>query len=345
MLSKQLDIKTFLKESENQILIDVRSPSEFHKGHIPGALNIPIFNDEERKVVGTIYKKTGKKEAVLKGLEFVQPKLKSIVDNAFKLMEEKKSSKIYVYCWRGGARSESVTWLLNMSGIDAIRLNSGYKAYRNFIIEGFETKRNFILLNGKTGSGKTEILKELKNLGKQMLDLEGVACHKGSAFGDLGQNPQPTTQQFENNLFKELEKLDPKKITWLENESPGIGSVFIPSGLRKQMEESPIINIELPEKERIKRITKEYGCFDNNILIEKIDKISRRLGSEKSKLACQAIANNELEQAIEVLLKYYDKSYTHYMKKHSPERIIMSFDLEKDNPNENAKVLVNCMKN
>ena len=339
MQIKQLPVKEFIENSNEKIIIDVRSPLEFTKGHIPGAVNIPLFNDEERKDVGTLYKKKGKKEAVLKGLEFVQPKLKSFVEEVLQIMQNRNCSEVFVYCWRGGARSESFTWLLKTSGIKAARLESGYKAYRNHVLGTFDKAYRFILLSGKTGCGKTEILMHLEKKGLQILDLEGIACHKGSAFGDLGQKKQPSPQQFENNLAYVLNRSDEQKIIWVENESPGIGGLFIPMGIRKIMEKAPIVNINLPESERIIRITKEYGGFTNERLEEKIKKISRKLGSENTKKAIDSLYMNRLEQAIKILLKYYDKTYTHYIEKHESGKTILNLDLEKDIPEKNAEII------
>lgn len=331
----------FIKNSQNNLLIDVRSPEEYLKGHIPNAVNIPLFSNEERKDIGTIYKTNGKKNAVLKGLLYVQPKLHYFVSKIYDLVSNDETKKIFIYCHRGGMRSQSFSWLLHTSGFNVTRLKSGYKGFRQLVLDSLNQKINFILLGGKTGCGKTDILKELEKKGEQVLDLEKIACHKGSAFGDLGQKNQPSPQQFENNLFSKIIHFDLKKTVWLENESPGIGGLFIPIGIRNNMKNAPLINIELPDKERIKRITKEYGKFEPYLLEERINKIKRKLGDENLKKAVFNLYNNQLEETIKILLNYYDKGYSHYMKKidfHENNRVI---NLERDLPFENAEKILN----
>lgn len=341
MTFNSLEPLEFIKQSHNKLIIDVRSPLEYLKGHIPDAVNIPLFSDKERKDVGTIYKKTGKKEAVLKGLLYVQPKLNSFVRQIYDLICDDQNQQVFVYCHRGGMRSQSFSWLLHTSGFNVQRLDSGYKSFRRLVLETFERKIHFVILGGKTGCGKTDILKELEKKGEQVLDLEKIACHKGSAFGDLGQDIQPSPQQFENNLFKNIFDFDFNKPVWIENESPGIGGLFIPVGIRKNMKNAPLINIDLPVKERIKRITKEYGNFESCLLEERINKIKRKLGSDNLKRAIFHLYNDQLEETIKILLSYYDKGYSHYMKKidfHENNTVI---NLEKDRPSENAETILN----
>ncbi|MCB9481068.1 MAG: tRNA 2-selenouridine(34) synthase MnmH [Desulfobacteraceae bacterium] len=330
----------FIKKSENELIIDVRSPLEYQKGHIPGAVNIPVFDNEERKDIGTIYKEQGKKEAVLKGLLYVQPKLLSFVSRIYSLISD-ESQEIFVYCQRGGMRSESFSWLLHTSGLKVSRLDSGYKNFRQLVLDTLEKKMEFILLGGKTGCGKTDILHELEKKGEQVLDLEKIACHKGSAFGDLGQDEQPSPQQFENNLFKKLFQFDQNKPVWVENESPGIGGLFIPLGVRNNMKNALLINIELPLNERIKRIAKEYGKFEALLLEERLKKIKKKLGPENLEKACFHLLNNEIEKTITILLNYYDKGYSHYMKKIDFHENNKTINLEKDNPKQNAQIILN----
>ncbi|MDY0360775.1 MAG: tRNA 2-selenouridine(34) synthase MnmH [Desulforegulaceae bacterium] len=330
----------FIKKSKNELIIDVRSPLEYQRGHIPGALNIPIFDNEQRKDIGTIYKKSGKKEAVLKGIFYVQPKLYSFVNQIYSLLPD-ESKEIFVYCQRGGMRSESFSWLLHTSGFNVSRLDSGYKNYRQVVLDTFDKKMEFILLGGKTGCGKTDILHELEKKGEQVLDLEKIACHKGSAFGDLGQDKQPSPQQFENNLFKKLFEFEETKPVWVENESPGIGGLFIPLGIRNNMKNAFLINIEIPLDERVKRITKEYGKFETRLLQERLKKITRKLGADNLKKADFFLLNGKLEETIEILINYYDKGYSHYMKKIDFHENNKTINFEHDNPKKNAEFILN----
>ena len=201
---KNLNVPDFLSLSSTIPVIDVRSPSEYKAGHIPGAYNIPLFDDKEREIVGTLYKKEGRSKATLKGLQLTGPSMHSKLETALKLA---KDNKLLVHCWRGGMRSEAMAWLFSLGDIDTQILDGGYKSYRHFIIDRLSEKRKYIVLGGLTGSGKTEILNYMKNTGHQVVDLEGIACHKGSAFGSLGQSDQPSSEHFANLLYQELKRL------------------------------------------------------------------------------------------------------------------------------------------
>ena len=178
-------------------LVDVRSPSEFAQGHIPGAVNVPLFFDEERHVIGCTYKDDGRPEAVLKGLEFVGPRMAELAKQGQQLAER---GHLLLYCARGGMRSDSVGWLWERMGLGGQRLAGGYKTYRKWVLAQSSGSRTFLIIGGKTGSGKTELLHHLSGSGEQILDLEALAHHKGSVLGNLGQPPQPTQQQFENEM-------------------------------------------------------------------------------------------------------------------------------------------------
>jgi tRNA 2-selenouridine synthase len=204
-MSKALDITDFMALSQGHLTIDVRSPKEFTKGHIPHAVNLPLFNDEERAKIGTLYKQKGKNNAIETGLEIVGPKMADFVRFVKPLAKE---SKIFVHCWRGGMRSGSMAWLFDTMGYEVFTLKDGYKAYRRQVLEGLGRKARYIIVGGRTGCGKTEILHKLREYGEQILDLEKLANHKGSAFGALGEAPQQGTEQFENNLHFEMSKLD-----------------------------------------------------------------------------------------------------------------------------------------
>src|SRR5687768_11630406 len=192
-------------------IIDVRSPGEYESGHIPGAINIPLFDDEERARVGTLYKQTSPESAMQEGLEIAGPKMAWYLESAKPLLKE-SDKNILIHCWRGGKRSGAIHWLFNFSGIKSYRLEGGYKSYRNSAHAFFNDHTfDFRILGGYTGSGKTEILKELAKHGQQVVDLEKLAHHKGSAFGSIGEEKQPTNEQFENDLFAAFSTLDPAK--------------------------------------------------------------------------------------------------------------------------------------
>lgn len=306
-MSVDLEIKKFLQLRDCIPIIDVRSPMEYKSGHIISAENLYLFDDDERAEVGTIYKQIGKENAIEKGLEIVGPRMSGIVKKAKKISPEKK---IGVYCARGGMRSASMAWLLSISGFEVFRLIGGYKSYRNYLeFTVSNMGQNVKLISGATGSGKTEILKILKSKGEQIIDLEGIASHKGSAFGALGLLPQPTTETFMNILYEELLTMDSSRTIWVENESKMIGSVFIPDAFFSIMKKSRILSIDVPMESRIDRILEQYGCFDKEQLKTSMNKISKRLGGDNLKNAIDAIDDGNLYDAVKIALTYYDKAY------------------------------------
>ena len=322
---KKINIVDFLSERELTPVIDVRSPAEFKKGHIPGAFNIPLFSDEERAVVGTKYVQESRYSSVIAGLDFVGSKLSGFVSEASRIAPNKK---ILVYCWRGGMRSASMSWLLDLAGFNSKALVGGYKSYRRSIKNYLSKPSKLIILGGMTGSGKTELLLELSRRGQQIIDLEGLANHKGSAFGAIGQKPQPTTEFFENLLFEAFFKLDINKPIWVEDESKAIGSVFIPLEFFAQMISSPVIAIERPPKTRVKRLTDEYTKCNPQHLIDSVNKISKRLGYDNANWAIKKIEEGNFEEAVEVSLKYYDKAYLYGLSNKKNKPIVCSFNDE-----------------
>ena len=305
-LPTALNITPFIKSGG--VILDVRTPNEFEQGHIPGAINLPLFSNEERVVVGTIYKQEGKQPAIVKGLEFVGPKMADLVVQANALV---KNNTLYIHCWRGGMRSGSVAWLLEQYGLKIFTLQGGYKQFRNFVLSSFKKEYLFYVLGGKTGSAKTLILNTLLKNGEQIIDLEKLAAHKGSAFGSLGEKKQPTQEQFENELAICLETLDNSKKTWLEDESRLIGNKVIPGTLWEQIRKAKTICLKLPLEERINYLLQEYGVFSATLLKESILKITKRLGHQQTKNALHALEEGNLQKTCEICLSYYDKSYDH----------------------------------
>jgi len=331
-----IDVENFLNASDDIPLVDVRSPAEFANGHIPGAVNIPLFSNEERKVVGTIYKQSGKEDAVLKGLDIVGPKMSGFVKKARVIAT---NNEILVHCWRGGMRSGSMGWLFETAGLKVKLLKGGYKAYRKYIRAQFDKEIDVFILGGKTGSGKTEILKEIVKLGHQVIDLEKIAHHKGSAYGAMGQGQQPTSEQFENNLGKEWVKLDFSKPLWLEDESKMIGSVSMPEPVYQKVRNSPVVFLEVPKHIREKRLVKEYATFDHELISAATERIKKRLGGLNVKLALEALDKNDYQTVASILLIYYDRAYLKGLGVRDREKVF-SLEIEEDDPELNAgKVL------
>ena len=326
------DVENFLELSKSIPVCDVRSPAEYNSGHIPGAVNIPLFSNSERESVGIKYKKEGRLPAIKEGLALIGTQLSEKLSEACKLSE---NNKLLVYCWRGGMRSESMSWLFSLAGINARTLDGGYKSYRRHILEKLSEQRKMIILGGLTGSGKTHILNYLKAQSQQVIDMEGLASHKGSAFGALGQNPQPTTEHFANILYNEWEKLDPANPVWLEDESRHIGSVFIPEVYFSNMQKSPVIVLMMDMDIRLPRLLKEYSLFQKDELKAAVMRIAKRLGGDNLKEAIKAIDNDNFAKAIEITLTYYDKAYLYGLSRKTPDNIIF-VKTDTDDIKENA---------
>jgi tRNA 2-selenouridine synthase len=335
-----LPIEKFLPLTDTLPLMDVRSPAEYAQGHIPGAVNIPLFNNEERAIVGIGYKKGGKENAVQLGLEIVGPKLADFVKQAKRLAPKKE---ILIHCWRGGMRSGSMAWLFETAGMKAYTLEGGYKAYRRYIREQFSRPVKMLVLGGFTGSGKTDILKILEKQGEQFLDTEGVAHHKGSVFGPLGQEPQPTNEQFENNLADVWRKFDFEKRLWVEDESRQLGKCVLPDPLFFQLRKAPLIKIIVPKPEREKRLVKEYGGFKKEELEEQLVKIRERLGGQYLKEALKALENKDMQTVAGLTLRYYDKAYAHGASQR-PQENVFALEVDKDVPEENAGKISDLVK-
>ncbi len=336
-MAKIIEVEQLLEVQQNRILLDVRTPAEFAQGHIPEAVNLPLFSNEERAVVGTIYKQQSPELAMLKGLEFAGKKMRWYVEEAQRLAGGRE---IAVHCWRGGKRSESMGWLLGQAGFDVMILKGGYKNYRNFIHTYLaEQKAPFIILGGYTGSGKTEVLHELIKLGEQVLDLEGIAHHKGSAFGALGETGQPTVEQFENDLFKAYYQLNKNRRIWIEDESKAIGKVYITDGFWQQMLYSPHIKLEIPLQDRIQHLVSIYANYPKEYLVESFIKIKKRLGGLHLNQALEALERNDFAEAARIGLIYYDKTYEHCLQ-NKTEATIHSFKAETFNPSKIAADLI-----
>lgn len=340
---KKISIETLFEEGEGRILLDARSPAEFEHGYIPNALNLALFSNEERAIVGTAYKKESPEVAMLKGLDFVGLKMRFYVEEAERLAPKKK---IVVHCWRGGKRSGSLAWLLDLAGFDVQVLDGGYKAYRNYILSKFGREfPKMIVLGGYTGSAKTEILYALQAKGEQFLDLEGIAHHKGSAFGSIGQKAQPTTEQFENNLFEQLSKIDVSKDFWIEDESRSIGRVYIPQQFWERMRARPVLFLKRPIEKRIEHLVKGYVGFADEGLSAAFEKIKKRLGGQHLNAALEALQQNDYKTAASIALKYYDKAYANSLQKRAETCEIIPFETEEDSIVEIAKLLLTKIKN
>jgi tRNA 2-selenouridine synthase len=309
-----LPAKDFWRQSRGETVLDVRSPGEFQKGHIPGAINLPLFDDEQRATIGTIYKNSGRDDAVLRGLAFVGPKLAELAKFA---RHRCTGSKAFVHCWRGGMRSQSMKWLLDTAGLTPRILDGGYKSFRQLAHNKFEEPAPLRVISGLTGAGKTRVLDLLTAAGEHVIDLEGLANHRGSAFGSIGQPNQPTTEQFENDLFAELDRCRNAERIWIEDEGNRLGGVVVPPPFIQHLKDSPAIFLESSPAKRVEYLMIDYGDLDPQLLIASVQMIRKRLGFDLAEEASQAIQAGNIKRAIEIVLAYYDRTYLHAAAKHT----------------------------
>jgi len=324
MAVQKIDIDNFIIETSasigsslrSSITIDVRSPAEFEHAHIPHALNLPLFDNEQRALIGTTYKKQSREAAIKVGLPLFGAKMLPMIETVEAWIKDRQKENdltkptIYVHCWRGGMRSAAVAWLLDLYGYKVIQLTGGYKAYRNWVLAQFTIPYSLKVLGGYTGSGKTEILHALQEKNYAVIDLEGLAHHKGSAYGAIGQLPQPSQEMFENIVAEKLLEVNKKqKSIWIEDESQRIGTVLIPTPLFHLMRNSTCYFMTIPFEQRLNFIVEGYGSFDQKSLIEATMRIQKRLGGLETKTAVDFITAGALKEAFSILLKYYDKWY------------------------------------
>lgn len=318
-------------------LIDVRSPGEYLKGHIPGAVNIPLFSDAERAQVGTLYTQVSAEKAMEVGYSCVIPKLADFITQSRNLAPD---GKVAVHCWRGGMRSRAFADHLSQNGFKTVLvISGGYKAFRNYVMDFFNKPFHLNIIGGFTGSGKTGILRHLGNNNHQIIDLEKLACHKGSSFGGLGQEVQPTTEQFENNLFRAFLDLDPARPVWIEDESHNIGGVNIPLPLYNRMNRSKLFFLEIPAEIRAGHIVEEYAGYDPHLIGEAINRISKRLGGENARKAHEYLAHRDYFHLVLLILKYYDKVYLRGLSLHNPGTVTPVTSGTTD-PSTNAEKIV-----
>ncbi len=322
---ERIETNAFLEGKSQIPILDVRSPKEYEAGHIPGAISMPLFSNEERAEVGTLYKQKGRQAAIKRGLDIVGPKMSAFIEQA----EQLASEQLNLYCWRGGMRSDSMGWLMERYGFKTQILEGGYKAYRKSQRAFYEQPLPLRVITGHTGSKKTQLLHLIAEAGGQIIDLEGHANHQGSSFGNQKTTGQPTTEQFQNNLFEAFRQLDLDQPIWIEDENIVIGMVNLPDELFQQLQQSPHYFLEVPPSERVAFLVEDYGYLPVENLMEATRKISKRLGPQNTKKALEYLQAGDLAKATEILLWYYDKSYDKTIHKKEPlirERFQITFE-------------------
>ncbi len=357
MAIKRITVVEFLELAKQHPVLDVRSPGEFDHAHIPNAHSLPLFSNEERKVVGTAYKQESREKAIKIGLKYFGKKMVKMVEDVEAIWNKEfeirktdpdpqspipNSRTVLVHCWRGGMRSAGVAWLLDLYGFKVYTLVGGYKAYRNWVLDQFTKEYNIHIVGGYTGSAKTYVLKQLKQNGNAIVDLEGLANHKGSAFGNIGLPPQPTQEMFENLLAASLSSVncDLSSVIWMEDESQRIGSVNIPSTFFKQMRTKPVLFLDIPFEERLDHIVSEYGKLDKEKMVNAIIRIQKRLGGLETKNAINYLIEDNTKESFRILLKYYDKWYEKSMQtRENWQQLVQKVPAEKCDAVSNARML------
>ncbi|MEO0628469.1 MAG: tRNA 2-selenouridine(34) synthase MnmH [Bacteroidota bacterium] len=315
----------YLSQSSDRVLLDVRSPGEYAQGHLSGAESLPLFDNPERAEVGTLYKQESPDAALLRGLEIAGSKMRHYVEQARQLADGKP---VTVHCWRGGQRSQSMGWLLERAGMDVQILEGGYKDFRRWQRSWLsESTHTFIIIGGPTGAGKTRLLAALAERAESVIDLEGLARHRGSSFGAIGQpEAQPTTEQFENELFAQLHALPTDRPVYLEDESRMIGTACIPDPVFDRMQSATLVALEVPMPRRLRHLVEEYGQFPQDQLAEAFKRITKRLGGQHVKSALTSLEAGDLSEAAEIALVYYDKAYARSSRK--PDHTLAVADQE-----------------
>ena len=314
-----LELQTFLSQALVTPVVDVRSPAEFAQGHLPGAVSLPLFSDAERAEIGTLYKEQGSQPATLLGLAKVGPRLAELGARLLELAAP-AGGKLLIHCWRGGMRSASMAWLAQQVGVQASTLRGGYKAFRGWAVAHAFEDHPLYVVAGLTGSGKTKVLHALAGRGEAVLDLEGLAHHKGSAFGALGELPQPTQEQFENSLALSWHRLPTGAVVWLEDESRTIGRCFLPETLWQRKRVAFYHILKFPEASRLEHLVEVYGVHPVELLRERVLSISKRLGGLRTQEAVEALEAGDLARTCQIVLGYYDKTYQRSMDELPPEQ-------------------------
>ena len=339
-MTHRIAIHDLMKMPGSLNCIDVRTPAEFGHGHIPGAFNIPLFSNEERAQVGKTYKHLGREAAILSGFDLTGAKWSGFIRQALEIAPQKK---VAVHCWRGGMRSAAMAWALDLYGFDVHLLAGGYKSYRRWALRQFEQAYSLWVMGGRTGSGKTRILHQLRSLGEQVIDLEELAQHRGSTYGTLNKLVQPSQEQFENNLAEELKAMDRSRRIWIEDESATIGKRLIPRPFWNQIQKGLLFDLQVPEEQRIRSLVREYGSLDKEFLIECTDRIRKRLGLEQAKQAIAAIREDRMDEFIRLVLVYYDKTYRLGLDARDAN-LIFSVSINGADPSRNAHQILDLAR-
>ncbi|HLX24692.1 MAG TPA: tRNA 2-selenouridine(34) synthase MnmH [Usitatibacter sp.] len=294
-------------------ILDARSPSEFAEDHLPHAINTPVLDDEERALVGTIYKQRGAFEAKRVGAPLVSKNIARHLEERF--ADRPRTWRPLVYCWRGGGRSGALAHVLRQVGWDAMRLDGGYKAFRRQVVDDLEKlplRFRYRVICGATGSGKSRLLEALSAAGAQVLDLEALAAHRGSVLGELPDSPQPSQKSFETSLWSVLSRADPARPVFVESESKKVGNLRVPEALITRMRDSECLRLEASTLTRVKLLMEDYAHFvrDPQALSGKLDLLRSLHGAERIEGWKALLSRGDWDALVADLLEsHYDPAY------------------------------------
>jgi len=308
---KTIDIAQALGQFDD--ILDVRSPAEYAEDHMPGAINVPVLNDEERARIGTMYTQVSAFEAQKHGAALIARNIARHLEES--LRDRKKGWRPLVYCWRGGMRSAAMAHILAQIGWRTSQLEGGYKAYRHLVIAALgtlPTRFEFRVICGATGSGKSRLLQALAGQGAQVLDLEQLACHRGSLLGNLPDQPQPAQKTFETRLWDTLRTFKSDRLVYVEAESRRVGKLTVPDALLDRMRESRCVRVEAPQEARVALLMEDYAHFLSNpgLLAERLARLMELHGHKVIERWCLMAERCEWLPLVEELLtQHYDPAY------------------------------------
>ncbi len=327
-MRETIELKKALEQKhKGALLIDVRTPAEFAEATIPGAVNVPIFSNEERVEVGTLFKQQGKKDARKRGVELVAPKIPILMEQVENFRRD-HPGPVIVFCWRGGMRSLAMTSFMNLAGIPARQLLGGHKGFRRKVLDDFEQQQwpPIFVLRGLTGVGKTRILQQLEEMGYPVVDLEGLANHRGSAFGGLGLEQQPSQKKFDALLWDRLEQLRDQPYLVTEGESLHIGRLMVPKLFHQAMQVQPSLWLTASLDIRTQIILEDYPALDQlrEQFKKPINALKERLGSKVVAEFLELLNSGQWDKLVrELMVRYYDPLYLHTLPE---QRIVIELE-------------------
>jgi len=337
----QIDVEDLILSDDKYVVIDVRTGDEYLEGSVLESINIPLFNEAEREKIGLVYKKSPKAARFL-ALDIVGPKLSRFIRKIYGICQGKIPVAV---CWRGGMRSRATVELLQMAGIEALQLRGGYRRYRQHMyqqLNGFQLKSQLVVIKGKSGTGKTEILNILADWGQPVLDLEGLASHRGSTFGGHELEAAATQKNFDIYLLKELQRLEGQKWILVEGESKRIGNIYLPNFLFEAMQNAPVIEVESAMEKRVARIVMDYSPQSHQARLQMyraLFRLKHRLSKANLSELKQCLDDEDYHRFVQlVLTTHYDNNYDHQL----PGKKVLSI-INSDNLQQAANDIMTCL--